>query len=83
LKRPNIYFTPVLIQQRVVIQSKNIYIYVVEKNAIVERQFCDGSGGINEEFEDTKGVIRIRKLKKNRVHNGQKKKGLKDKQRST
>jgi hypothetical protein len=32
-----------------------------------------------EEFEDTKGVIRIRKSK-NRQHNGQKKK---DKQRST
>jgi len=27
-----------------------------------------------EEFEDTKGVIRIRKLKKDRQHNGQKKK---------
>ena len=26
-----------------------------------------------EEFEDTKGVIRIRMLKKNRQHNGQKK----------
>jgi hypothetical protein len=36
---------------------------------------------LNEkEFEDTKGVIRIRKLKKNRQHNGQQKK---DKQRST
>ena len=32
-----------------------------------------------EEFEDPKGVIRIRKLKKDRQHNGQKK----DKQRST
>ena len=32
-----------------------------------------------EEFEDTKGVIRIRISKKNRQHNGQKKK---DKQRS-
>ena len=32
----------------------------------------------NEEFEDTKGVIRIRKSKKNRLHNDQK-----DKQRST
>jgi len=31
-----------------------------------------------EEFEDTKGVIRIRKSKKNRQHNGQK-----NKQRST
>jgi hypothetical protein len=28
-----------------------------------------------EEFEDTKGVIRIRKSKKDRQHNGQKKKG--------
>jgi hypothetical protein len=28
-----------------------------------------------EEFEDIKGVIRIRKSKKNRQHNGQKKKG--------
>jgi hypothetical protein len=27
-----------------------------------------------DEFEDTKGVIRIRKLKKDRQHNGQKKK---------
>jgi hypothetical protein len=27
-----------------------------------------------EEFEDTKGVIRIHKSKKNRQHNGQKKK---------
>jgi hypothetical protein len=33
-----------------------------------------------EEFEDTKGVIKIRISKKNRQHNGQKKK---DKQRST
>jgi hypothetical protein len=29
---------------------------------------------IKEEFEDIKGVIRIRKSKKNRQHNGQKKK---------
>jgi hypothetical protein len=29
---------------------------------------------LQEEFEDTKGVIRIRILKKNRQHNGQKKK---------
>ena len=35
---------------------------------------------IQEEFEDTKGVIRIRISKKNGQHNGQKKK---DKQRST
>jgi hypothetical protein len=36
-----------------------------------------------EEFEDTKGVIRIRKSKKNRQNNGQKKKVQKDKQQST
>ena len=35
---------------------------------------------IEEEFEDIKGVIRIRKSKKDRQHNDQKKK---DKQRST
>ena len=35
-----------------------------------------------EEFEDTKGVIRIRKAKKDRQHNGQKK-VQKDKQQST
>ena len=29
---------------------------------------------MQEKFEDTKGVIRIRILKKNRQHNGQKKK---------
>ena len=38
---------------------------------------------IEEEFEDTKGVIRIRKSKKNRQHNGQRKKYKKYKQRST
>jgi hypothetical protein len=32
---------------------------------------------IKEEFEDTKGVIRIRKSKKNRQHNDQKKKDKK------
>jgi len=36
-----------------------------------------------EVFEDTKVVIRISKSKKNRQQIGQKKKGQKDKQRST
>ena len=36
--------------------------------------------GMQEEFEDTKGIIRISKSKKDRQYNGQKKK---DKQRST
>jgi len=38
---------------------------------------------IQEEFVDTKRLIRIRISKKNRQHNGQKKKVQKDKQRST
>jgi len=38
---------------------------------------------IQEEFEDTKGVIRIRKSKKNSQHNDQKEKGQNDKHRST
>ena len=33
-----------------------------------------------EEFEDTKGVIRICKAEKNRQHNGQKKKDKRQKQ---
>jgi len=36
-----------------------------------------------EEFEDTEGIIRIRISKKDRQHNGQKKKVQRDKQRST
>jgi hypothetical protein len=36
-----------------------------------------------QKFEDTKGVIRSCKSKKNRQHNGQKKKVQKDKQRSS
>jgi hypothetical protein len=44
----------------------------------------NGSGTIyKEEFEDTKGAIRIRISKKNRQQNGQKEKVQKDKQRST
>ena len=35
-----------------------------------------------EEFENTKGVIRIRISKKNRQHNGQKEKVQKEKQRT-
>jgi len=37
---------------------------------------------VQEEFEDIKGLIRIRKSK-NRQHNGQKEKVQRDKQRST
>jgi hypothetical protein len=38
---------------------------------------------VYEEFEDTKGAIRIRISKKNRQHKGKKKKVQRDKQRST
>ena len=38
---------------------------------------------MEEELEDIKGVIRIRKSKKDRKHNGQKEKVQKNKQRST
>ena len=37
----------------------------------------------NQRLEDINGVIRIRKSKKDRQHNGPKEKGQKDKQRST
>ena len=40
--------------------------------------YCHVGSLCSEEFEDTKGVIRIRKSEKNRQHNGQK-----DIQRST
>jgi len=36
-----------------------------------------------EEFEDTKGVIRIRKATKDRQHNGKKKKKMKKKKVQT
>jgi hypothetical protein len=42
----------------------------------------DKNSILQEEFEDTKGAIRNRISKKNRQHNGQKKKVQKDKQRS-
>ena len=49
------------------------------KKAMLKEQFFPGNCNIEthvriEEFEDTKWVIKIRKSKKNRQHNGQKKK---------
>jgi hypothetical protein len=43
-------------------------------------QSCKLNAAIEEEFEDTNGIIRIRKSKKDRQYKGQKKK---DKRRST
>jgi hypothetical protein len=50
---------------------------------IIDFLICKLKIYLIEEFEDTKGVIRVRKSKKGRQQNGQKKKGQKDKQRST
>ena len=56
---------------------KYIYIYSTialkckPKDTTLSGEF---QNAIEEEFEDTKGVIRIRISKKNRQHNGQKKK---------
>jgi uncharacterized protein (DUF2141 family) len=41
---------------------------------VIQRCYEISSSYFIEEFEDTKGVIRIRISKKNRQHNGQKKK---------
>ena len=43
------------------------FLYSIQKESNISNIFY-------EEFEDTKGLIRIRILKKNRQHNGQKKK---------
>jgi hypothetical protein len=53
-------------------------------SSVVEHGFEHRLGQrLQEEFEHTKGAIRIRISKKNRQHNGQKKKVQNDKQRST
>ena len=53
-------------------------------SSVVEHGFEHQLGQrLQEEFEHTKGIIRIRISKKNTQHNGQKKKVQKDKQRST
>ena len=49
----------------------------------LEQSWAECDHRDKEEFEDTKGAIRIRISKKNKQHNGQKKKVQKDKQRST
>jgi len=48
--------------------TSNLILIVLELTAITEH-IC-----LEEEFEDTKGAIRIRTSKKNRQHNDQKKK---------
>jgi hypothetical protein len=59
-------------------QSHILYVPAVDMYDVCK--ICDMND--IEEFEDTKGVIRLRILKKNRQHNG-KEKGQKDKQQST
>jgi hypothetical protein len=48
----------------------NVKVHILDVCGIDVFQFIP----MQEEFEDTKGVIRIRILKKNRQHNGQKEK---------
>jgi len=64
---------------------KKIYRLACLKSILLSSNYTNiGSDTIyKEEFEDTKGTIRIRISKKNRKHNGQKEKVQKDKQRST
>ena len=57
------------------------YSYLQRKYLLATMKFCPSSPQFvwlttiwQEEFEDTKGVIRIRKSKKERQHNGQEKK---------
>jgi hypothetical protein len=57
------------------------HLQVYNDNFITQKQQNNASVfHLSEEFEDTKGEIRIRKSKKNRQHNDERKK---DKQRST
>ena len=49
----------------------------------MDLQICIHLKRPREEFKDIKGLIRIRISKKNRQHNGQKKKNKRIKQRST
>ena len=52
------------------------YCYIISYNLYVHHLY-------SKEFEETKGLIKISKSKKDRQHNGQKKKKQKHKQRST
>ena len=45
-----------------------------EKTLQLKTIWRNSQWNYEEEFEDTKGIIRIRKSKKDRQHNGQKKK---------
>ena len=51
-----------------------IYIYSERKLQLLNLHCLSASDDLQEEFEETKGVIRIHISKKKRQHNGQKKK---------
>ena len=62
--------------------GNDIYIVYISNAQLLV--ICKGKLVQEEEFEDTKGVIRIRKSKKDRKHNDQKKKDkMTKKKRST
>ena len=60
-----------------IIAQQNAYLFNHSLLALIFIQV------LQEEFEDTKGAIKIHLTKKNRQHNGQKEMVQKDKQRST
>ena len=89
-----IQYTPCLVYVLIIHENKifvfrkyikKIYRLACLKSILLSSNYTNnGSGTIyKEEFEDTKGAIRIRISKKNRQQNGQKEKVQKDKQRST
>jgi len=55
-------------KDKTVVASNLCWLWILMQYCTSENQMCE------EEFEDTKGVIRIRISKKNRQHNGLKKK---------
>jgi len=65
------------------IRSKFYNLWLKIDFSKVSYDYHFGENDAKAEFGDTKGVIRIRLLKKDRQHNGQKKEIQKDQQRST
>ena len=64
-----------LLQNRVVCTKSDIYVFItISPRGYQYSVFRHWHGLLHEEFDDTKGAIRIRISEKNRQNNGQKKK---------
>ena len=64
-----------LFQKRVVCTKSDIYVFIsISPRGYQYSVFRHWHGLLHEEFDDTKGAIRIRISEKNRQNNGQKKK---------